>query len=201
MRQKLYFLFLVLLFITPYSLISCSEEDDAPDTDSDYIEITFNNKTYRETIPSWGYNILDGTETDSVGNRISLTNVMFDEFEDKYGFSFCPGIAHYSKKEDLMAAKPGTYPHQDIFGNITEGEFFCKNFTLVTGLDIFDTNTYYRLKNGTHQVTSIKEVEDYVQIEGKFDGIYEDEDTNKKCEIQGKYRMTLDVHNSNNPLD
>lgn len=200
MRKFIYSLYIILL-IVPFMLISCDlDDDDLNESKSDYIEVTINGKTYREDIPIWGYVILDGTERDSKGNVISLTNVVSDSFEEKYGFSFSLSMAHFASKEDLMASKNGEYLHNERFGNVWEGEFFCENFTLVSDLEInFD---YYRFIKGTHYVRSVKGVGNDVQVEGTFDGLYECEENNKQCEVQGKYRMTLDVHDTSiNPLD
>lgn len=60
---------------------------------------------------------------------------------------------------------------------------------------------FYELVKGTNNVKSIKDVEDGVQVEGTFTGTYEYESNNRQCEIKGKYRMTLNVVSSNNPLD
>lgn len=201
MKSITYYLTMTLLVLLPLSLTSCNNDDDLENGNSDYIELTFNGKTYKESIPAFGYAILDGTETDSEGRRVTLTNVIVDAF-DKYGFSFMPSIGHFAKKSDLMSAKTGEYLHKSRFGNIWEGEFNVENFTLVTGLEVFDDNTYYELTNGKHYVNSIKEIgNEEVQIEGTFNGTYYCSDNDKECEIQGKYRMTLNVHNSNNPLD
>ncbi|MCL1613713.1 MULTISPECIES: hypothetical protein [Phocaeicola] len=201
MKNFTYYLVMALLALLPLSLTSCNNDDDLENGSSDYIELTFNGKTYKESIPAFGYVYLDDTETDSEGRRITLTNVSIDAF-DKYGFSFMPSIGHFAKKSDLMSAKPGEYLHKSAFGNIWEGEFNVENFTLVTDLEIFDDDTYYELMNGKHYVNSIKEIgNEEVQIEGTFNGTYYCSDNDKECEIQGKYRMTLNVHNSNNPLD
>lgn len=201
MKKFIDYLFIVLLVVLPFSITSCSD-DDSDGGSSDYIEVTFNGKTYRESIPGFGYTIQNGTETDSEGRRITITRGAADSFSDKYGFTFMPEIAHFSNKADLMAAKPGTYLHKDDFwGNIWEGDTPVENFTLVTELEIFESDTYYELKNGQHQVTSIKEVGNNVQIEGTFNGTYYCDENNKQCEIQGKYRMTLNVNSGNNPLD
>ncbi len=60
---------------------------------------------------------------------------------------------------------------------------------------------FYELVKGTNNVKSIKDVGDGVQVEGTFTGTYECESNNRQCEIKGKYRMTLNVVSSNNPLD
>ena len=151
-------MFVALLVFLPLSVTSCSDDDDLETGSSDYLELTFNGKTYRESIPAFGYVFLDVTETDSEGKRVTITSVSADLFSDKYGFSFMPSIGHFSGKEDLMAAKPGAYLHKHRFGSIWEGEFTVENFTLVTDLEIYSTDSYYELTNGTHQVTSIKEV-------------------------------------------
>lgn len=200
MKKFNFCLVMVLLAFLPLVLTSCNGDDDDFES-SDYIEVTLNGKTYKETIPVFGYVFLDGTETDSKGRRITLTNVALDAF-DKYGFSFMPSIGHFSKKSDLLAAKTGEFLHKSDFGNILEGEFKVENFTLVTDLEIFDDDTFYELMDGKHYVNSIKEVgSEEVQIEGTFSGTYYCSDNDKECEIQGKYKMTLNVHNSNNPLE
>ena len=180
-------------------LPSCNEEDNPIDETSDYLEVTLNGKTYREKIPNWGYSYFDATDKDSSGKPISVNNVIVDLYE-KYGFSFFPMIAYYSKKTDLMAAKPGKYLHTNNIWK-TGGVSTCENFTLATDLEIFEYGTYYELTSGTHQVNSIKEIGDNVQIEGVFDGVYKCDENNDKRSIQGKYRITLHTHNSNNPLD
>lgn len=195
MKKFIYFLVAVMCSALSCTLVACNDDDDTGGTSSsssDFLEVTLNGRTYTETIPFWGYVILEGTESDSEGNRISLTNVAIDTFADKYGFSFLPSIAHFSSKEKLMSAKTGSYPHQDSFGNLLHGEFYCENFTFVSDVEIGDD--YYGLVSGTHQVVSIKDVEDKVQIEGTFTGTYRCERKNTDCEVQGKYRLTLDVY-------
>lgn len=203
MKKFINYLFMTLLTFLPLTLTSCNDDDNdnLKGETSDYIELTFNGKTYRGSIPVFGYVILDDTETDSEGRRITITNVVVDAF-DKYGFSFMPSISHFAKKSDLMSAKTGEYLHKSDFGNIWEGEFNVENFTFVSDLEIFDDNTYYELIDGKHYINSIKETGDeWVQIEGTFTGNYYCSENNKECEINGKYRMTLNVHNSNNPLN
>ena len=108
---------MALLALLPLSLTSCNDDDDVNNGNSDYIELTFNGKTYRESIPVFGYVILDDALTDSEGKRVTLTNVSLDAF-DKYGFSFMPSIGHFTKKSDLVSAKTGEYLHKSDFGYI-----------------------------------------------------------------------------------
>ncbi len=190
MKKFIYLLSTVLCLLLSFT--SCGKDDDPSIGDSDYIEVTFNGKTYTETIPSWGYVILDNAGTDSQGRPISFTNVVIDKFEDQYGFTFMPSIAHFARKSDLMSAEPGKYPHQSDFGNILEGELVCENFTLVSDIEI--SLDYYEFVYGTHQVTSIREAGNNAQIEGTFQATYKCEETGRQCQVQGKYRMTLDVH-------
>ena len=108
MKNRLYYLLITIFCFLV--LPSCNEEDNPIDETSDYLEVTLNGKTYREKIPNWGYSYFDATDKDSSGKPISVNNVIVDLYE-KYGFSFFPMIAYYSKKTDLMAAKPGKYLH------------------------------------------------------------------------------------------
>ena len=75
---------------------------------------------------------------------------------------------------------------------ILEGELVCENFTLVSDIEI--SLDYYEFAYGTHQVTSIREAGNNAQIEGTFQATYKCEETGRQCQVQGKYRMTLDVH-------
>lgn len=202
MRKFIDFLSITLLAIMPFALASCSDDDDnSGEGKTDYLEITLNGKTYRENIPMFGYVFFEGSETDSKGKLITLTFVTLDGFSDKYGFKILPGISHYTKKSDLLSSSPGTYPHHSDFGNITQGPLDCENFTLVSDLEIISSGEFYELVKGTNNVKSIKDVGDGVQVEGTFTGTYECESNNRQCEIKGKYRMTLNVASSNNPLD
>lgn len=196
MNRFFNFFFMVVLALLPFSLASCSDNDDdaaGEGNGSDFVEITFNGKTYRGNIPAWGYAILDNDRTDQAGKSISITNVIIDNFSTKHGFFFMPGIAHYAQKSDLLNAKPGMYPHRCEFNSLGQWDTSCENFTLVTNLESADHNDFFELQNGTHQVKSIKEVGGKVQVEGVFDGIYKN-DNASQYNIRGKYRMTLSVH-------
>lgn len=203
MKKFIYFLFVMMCVAAPFALVSCSDDDDegggTSAGSSDYLEVTLDGKTYMEDIPAWGYVYLDGTETDSEGNRVSIVNVVIDSFGDQYGFSFLPSIAYYSMKDKLMTAEPGAYLHKNRFGNIWDGEYYCENFTMVSDVEI--GTSYYELVSGTHQIRSVRSVGNEVQIEGTFDGVYKCDKSQSQCEVQGKYRMTLDVRTSANPLD
>ncbi len=202
MKKFIDFLYIALLAVMPFALASCSDDDENSDEgQSDYLEITLNGKTYKEYIPVFGYVFFEGSQTDSRGRLITLTFVSLDGFSDKYGFKILPGISHYTNKSQLLSASPGNYPHHGDFGNIMQGPLDCENFTLITDLEITNSGEYYELVNGTHNVKSIKDVGDGVQVEGSFTGTYKCESSNRQCEMKGKYRMTLNVLSSNNPLD
>lgn len=102
-------------------------------------------------------------------------------------------------KDKLMTAEPGVYLHKNRFGNIWDGGYYCENFMMVSGVEI--GTSYYELVSGTHQVRSVRSVGNEVQIEGTFDGVYKCDKSQSRCEVQGKYRMKLDVRTSANPLD
>jgi hypothetical protein len=185
------YLFIALLTLLPFSFTSCGGDDDL-EGNSDFIELTFNGKTYKESIPVFGYVFLEDVFTDSEGRGITITNVSIDAFE-KYGFSFMPSIGHFARKADWEFAKTGECLHKYDFGNIWEGEFDVENFTLVTELEIYADGTFYGLMDGKHYVNSIKDVKDGVQVEGTFSGTYYCSENRGECEIHGRYRMTLNV--------
>lgn len=133
------YLFIALLTLLPFSFTSCGGDDDL-EGNSDFIELTFNGKTYKESIPVFGYVFLEDVFTDSEGRGITITNVSIDAFE-KYGFSFMPSIGHFARKADWEFAKTGECLHKYDFGNIWEGEFDVENFTLVTELEIYADGT------------------------------------------------------------
>ena len=184
--KKLHSMMMMLaIMVTALGFAACSDDDDdnnGKGKSGDYIEITLNGKTYKEYLLGIYGN--GSIAEDSEGRPISLTNTTEDVFE-KYGFSFFMGITHYSRKNELLASKPGTY--------------YC-----LEDLDVYDYDNYkifvfwpslmidyndYDWVSGTHKVTSIKEVNGEVQVEGNFTGEFEFE--GESCNVKGSYRITI----------
>lgn len=186
--KKLHSILMLLptIMLIALAFISCGGDDDNEETggssSNDYIEITLNGKTYRDNIKLWSYVQIDPVGKDAEGNPLTATYDMEDHFE-KYGFSFLFGIVHYSKINDLLASKPGTYHcTKDLF----EDDYYS-NLTFWSKLTI-DYNEYEWVE-GTHKVNSIKEVNGHVQIEGTFTSTFWSgiESSN----VEGRYRVTI----------
>lgn len=97
--------------------------------------------------------------------------------------SFLFGIVHYSRINDLLASKPGTYHcTKDLF----EDDYYS-NLTFWSKLTI-DYNEYEWVE-GTHKVNSIKEVNGHVQIEGTFTSTFWS--GIESCNVEGRYRVTI----------
>lgn len=164
---------------------SCTDDDDnnGGSANSGYIEVTLNGKTYKESSNSLFYEQVAPVGTDSDDKPLTLTYDGQKHFADD-GFAFFFGMVHYSRKEDLLASKTGEYRCAE---KIYQKDFL-NNLTFVPD-DLTIDYKEYEWESGTHKVTSIKEVNGNVQIEGSFVLTYNVDD--EDLIVKGKYKMII----------
>lgn len=177
-------LLMVLLCISSVFLAGCSNDDDEENDaigNTDYIEVTVNGKTYRESVPNFLYATI-GTDTE--GLDLSYSTV--DCFSKK-GFSCFYGLVHATHFNDLAKAKPGTYNVTDEISNNVE--LFDFSIFYEKG----DNGEHYDAVSGTNHVTSVtpQQENDAVIIEGYFDAKMEEMDSYESFRMKGKYRITI----------
>lgn len=177
MIKKLLVYFVVALF-SSFALSSCSNEDDGFTGNGDFIEVKIDGKTYRHEV----YGVYAEISMD---NDMLLTysteNVFYDD-----GFQFFYGIFHHENRDKMLESSVGSYGVSDY--NAYNNK--ANNLDFMASLELNSGDAWWDSESGSHQVTSIKAVEDGVEVEGTFNlTMYGDEYGERK--VSGKYRMTV----------
>jgi len=189
--KKLYSTIMMLaMMVAALSFAACGgdDEDDGGggniSSGSCFIEVSFGGKTYKETISDkWAYAQIDPVGTDDQNKKLTYTYDMTAHFEDTKGFLFMYGIVHYRNKADLLASPTGSYGcAKDILD-----DSFYNNLTFSPLFEI--DGDEYEFINGTHQVKSIKKINNDVYVEGSFTAVFTlDGDTRN---LSGSYKMLI----------
>lgn len=178
MNVKNFFSVLVCVLLSTLTFTSCSDDDEEVSGNGDFIEVTFDGKTYRHDV--YGIYVQVDLEDDML-----MTNSTEDVFYDD-GFQFFYSIFHYEDLNKLLKSSTGNY-------GISEYSVYernARNLDFTASLESNAGDAWWVAESGTHKVTSIKAVEEGVQIEGSFDiMMYGDENGERK--VSGKYRMTV----------
>ena len=166
----------VLLSTLAFTFASCSDDED--EGGGDFIEVTIDGKTYRHHVVGIYAEV-------PVGDEMLMTYSTEDVFYDD-GFEFFYGIFHYENQNALLDCSTGSYGISDY--SIYESN--ARNLDFTASLELNAGDAWWEAESGKHTVTSIKAVENGVQVEGNFDIImYSDENGERR--VSGKYRMTV----------
>lgn len=179
---KNYWMIAVMAVLGTWCLTSCSDDDEMSGG-GDFIEVTFDGKTYREEM----FGIYAMT---LVGDDLALSYSTEDVFEGK-GFSFFYGMLMPETEHDILDCSTGTYRAVDDFYNDE-----VRAFDFTADLEFWDKDEFYYVLDGKHKVTSIRKVDRGIEIEGTFDLTMEDDYTYEKKRVTGKYRMTTEAYYS-----
>ena len=166
------------MVLVSVAFIACGGDDDNGGSNSsgDFIEVTIDGKTYHKEM----YGIYGQATLGK--NGMVLTGTMEDLFDDE-GFRFFMGLTHSEKKENLLSSPLGNYRVVDDLRVYNEPD----NLSLYPQYD--ENKHNYKLGNGSHQVTSIKQTKNGVQVCGTFNiTMYYHDDS---VLIKGKYAMTV----------
>lgn len=180
--KKLYSKILMLaMMVTALSLTACggSEDDEINDKlydASDFIEVTINGKTYFQKMI--GIYVEAG-----IGEKDMVVTAMTEDVFDDDGFSFFLALTHSKNIDKLLSSSLGNYGVGDVISIDDEPENLC----LYPSYKKDDND--YKLKSGSHQVTSINKTKYGVQVCGifKVTMFYE----KKSVVISGKYGITI----------
>ena len=160
---------------------SCSDEDGG--NGGDFIEVTFDGKTYKSDV--YGVYALV-----PVRNDLVLCYSTEDIFSNK-GFGLFYGMVMSESEEDILDSSTGTYRAVYDFDGSD-----VRNFDFTLDLEFYDKDEYYYVESGTHKVTSIRKVEGGVEIEGTFDVRLEENFSYEEKHVKGKYRITTEAYYS-----
>lgn len=179
--KKFYYIFTILTIISSAMMICACNGDNVEDViengnGSDYLELTIDGKTYHKKL------LGIYTEIEVGENDMVITGTTEDVFDDE-GFNFFLTIAHSEKKEKLLKMSPGSYKVSEYLDYEEDPE----PFTLYP--DFEKNRNIYSLVNGNHDVKSIKQTKNGVQIVGTFNlnMAYE----GKSVQLKGKYGITV----------
>lgn len=176
MIQK-FFTSIVVVLLSALTFSSCSSDEDEGGS-GDFIEVTLDGKTYRHNV----YGIYAEISLD---DDMLMTYSTEDIFYDD-GFQFFYGIFHHENQNKLLSCSIGDYGISEY--SIYENN--ARNLDFTASLELNSGDAWWESESGKHTVTSIKAVEDGVQIEGTFNiTMYGDEYGER--EVKGKYRMTV----------
>ena len=181
--KKLYSAIMLLaMMVAALSLTACGGDDEEDEiggeisSSGDFIELTIDGKTYHKELVGI-YSELEVGENDML-----LTGTIEDVFDDE-GFHFFMALAHTENKQKLLSSPTGTYSVGDKLGFDDEPENLC------FFPDYERNRNNYKLRNGSHQVTSIKQAKHGIQVRGTFKvTMYYD---NESVRISGKYGVTV----------
>ena len=168
-------LFFILLGVLTFS--SCSNDEDEGGS-GDFIEVTLDGKTYRHNV----YGIYAEVSLD---DDMLMTYSTEDVFYDD-GFQFFYGIFHYENQNKLLSCSKGDY----VISEYSIYENNARNLDFTASLEFNSGDAWWESESGKHTVTSIKAVENGVQIEGTFN-ITMYGNANDEREVKGRYRMTV----------
>lgn len=175
MIQK-FFTSIVVVLLSALTFTSCSSDDEGGS--GDFIEVTIDGKTYRHNV----YGIYAEV---TLGDDMLMTYSTEDVFYDD-GFQFFYGIFHHENQSKLLKCSTGDYGISEY--SIYEDN--ARNLDFSASLELNEGDAWWEAESGKHTVTSIKAVENGVQIEGVFNiSMYGDE--NGYRDVKGKYRMTV----------
>lgn len=179
-------LLITLLCLSSILFTGCGNDNDEGNGESekaDYIEVTINGKTFRESVPNYLYAV---TGTDTNGLDISFSTV--DCFMKKgLGFSCFYGLVHSTRYTDLANAELGTYNVvNDINNNVKLFDFFID-------YDNIGDDKCYESESGTNIITSIipQQENNAVIVEGRFDAKMLEINSYESFRMKGKYRITV----------
>ena len=160
---------------------SCSD-DEGGNGGQDFIEVTIDGKTYQKNV--FGIYSMVPVDDDLV-----VCYSTEDVFEDK-GFGLFYGIVMPESEEDILDSSTGNYRAVYNFRDDV------KNFDFTLDLEYYDRDEYYYVQSGKHKVTSIRKVDEGVQIEGTFDVVLEENYSSEEKSVKGKYRITTEAYYS-----
>ena len=172
---------LLAMMVAALGLTACGDDDDDEiingiSSSGDFIELTIDGKTYHKELLGI-YSELEVGENDMV-----ITGTTENVFDDE-GFNFFMALAHTEDKQKLLSSPIGTYSVSNKVGYYDDAEYFC------IFPDYERNRNYYNLRNGSHQVTSIKQTKNGIQVCGAFKiTMYYD---NESVSISGKYGITV----------
>ena len=182
-KLKNYWMIAVMAVLGTWCLTSCSDDDGGGGGGRDFIEVTFDGKTYKKDM----FGIYATTLVD---NDLMLSYSTEDVFDNK-GFSFFYGITMPEGEPDILDSSTGTYRAvRDFKGSSV------RSFDFTADLEFYDKDEYFYVESGTHKVTSIRKVDGGVEIEGTFDVVMEENYTYETKKVKGKYRMTTEAYYS-----
>lgn len=179
--MKQFMMLSIITLMSTWFFTSCSS-DDNDDAGGDFIEISFNGKTYRKNV----YGIYAQFP---IGENLSVTYATEDVFEDE-GFGFFYGITLPEREEDIMDLSTGSY-------GVTEDYTYGSDKNVLdfsADLEFYDSDEYYYTSRGSHKVTSIRNVDGMIQIEGTFDIVMEENNSYEEMKVKGKYRITAESY-------
>ena len=178
---KNYWMIAVMAVLGTMGFTSCSD-DDGGNGGQDFIEVTIDGKTYRKDVYSI-YSLIP------VEDDLVVCYSTEDVFDDK-GFGLFYGIVMPESEEDVLDSSTGSYRAvEDFRGDV-------RNFDFTLDLEFYDTDEYFYVLDGTHKVTSIRKVDEGVQIEGTFDVVLEESYSYEEKSVKGKYRITTEAYYS-----
>lgn len=179
--KKLYSTIMLLaMMVAALSLTACGDDEEEIENglygSDDFIEVTIDGKTYHKKM----FGIYSQVEIGK--NDMVLTGTTEDVF-DEDGFGFFMALTHSEKKNKLLSSPLGDYSVGDYLWFDDEPENLCF-------YPQYEKNRHdYELSGGSHQVTSIKQNKNGVQVCGKFKITMYDDD--ESVVISGKYGMTV----------
>ena len=178
--KKIYSTMVMLaMMVAALGLSACGGDDEGTNGlygSNDFIELTINGQTF--------YKNLFGIYSEmGIGdNDMVLTASTENVFEDE-GFEFFLGLTHSDKKDILLSSSTGNYGVSDNIWHDDNPGYFCL-------YPIYEKNrNIYGLVNGSHQVTSIKQTKNGVQVCGRFTITMAN--GSNTVTINGKYGMTV----------
>lgn len=178
---KNYWMIAVMAVLSACGFTSCSD-DEGGNGGQDFIEVTIDGKTYKKDV--FGVYSMVPADDDLV-----VCYSTEDVFEDK-GFGLFYGIVMPESEEDILDSSTGSYRAVYNFRDDV------KNFDFTLDLEYYDSDEYYYVQSGKHKVTSIRKVDEGVQIEGTFDVVLEENYSSEEKTVKGKYRITTEAYYS-----
>ena len=184
---------LCLLFPFIYSCGDDEDEGNGMGGDSgkgDFIEVTYQGKTYHGTLPSGLYASIEMDNDLTFGYSMASPKE-FKKFEVYFG------LVYPTYLEDFAHCKPGNYKINEnplwsgIYDNL-EAQLF--DFSLQMD---FNSDEQYESIGGMNKVTKVTRKGDFAVVEGSFDVKMSNENYvsgyghEKTYNMTGRYRMTI----------
>ncbi len=184
--------FLVLLFGCSVLLTSCKKENQVNENGEDFLEITANGKTYKNTLVNgFGFSNISGCN--SKPHALSSISQI-----DVAALFFGVLLKHYENNVDFQISNKGTYGVKE--DNTFVGPSNSCNLDIEVSLDDKtkpNQSTILQASSNSHTVTDIKKIsETSTNVSYKVIGIFSSSFKNSANDlivITGKYQTTIQV--------